>query len=109
MSHAIAPDLRFVTVCELHELPVGLGRAFRVGSHSIALFRLRTGKVFAVANVCPHRGGPLHQRTAAEGTVTCPLHGWSFHIEEGSAAGRGMGGAGSIPVREDGGSIELML
>jgi nitrite reductase (NADH) small subunit len=84
MTSTLAPAVRFVTVCELDELPLGLGRAFRVGRHSIAVFRARSGKVFAVAAVCPHRGGPLADGMLARDQVVCPLHG--FRFESGTGA-----------------------
>lgn len=83
MSQALAPAVRFVFVCELDELPVGLGRAFRVGGHAVAVFRTRTGKVFAVTNRCPHKGGPLADGMLAGDQVVCPLHAFRFDPESG--------------------------
>ena len=98
MTHAIAPDLQFVTVCELDELPVGLGRAFRLGGHSVALFRTRTGKVFAVANSCPHRGGPLADGMLAGEQVVCPLHAFRFDSESGACDQPGVCAAATYPI-----------
>jgi nitrite reductase/ring-hydroxylating ferredoxin subunit len=42
------------------------------------------GRVFALSDRCSHRGGPLHEGTLADGCVTCPLHGSSFRLEDGS-------------------------
>jgi nitrite reductase (NADH) small subunit len=84
MSRTLAPDLRFATVCELDEIPIGLGRAFRVGGHSIAVFRTRSGKVFAVAGTCPHRGGPLADGMLAGDQVVCPLHTFRFDSDTGA-------------------------
>jgi nitrite reductase (NADH) small subunit len=98
MSQAIAPDLRFIAVCDLDELPVGLGRAFRVGEHSIALFRTRTGKVFAVANQCPHRGGPLADGMLAGEQVVCPLHAFRFDPQSGACDQPGVCATATYPV-----------
>lgn len=40
---------------------------------------------------CPHWGGPLEDAdAAADGTITCPWHGWRFDLRSGrSADGRG--------------------
>lgn len=75
--------LEFVAVCKLDELPVGLGRAFRVGKHALALFRTRSGKVFAVANACPHKGGPLAEGMLAGEQVVCPMHAFRFDSDSG--------------------------
>lgn len=78
MTHTLAPAVRFATICHLDELPIGLGRAFRVGDHAIAVFRTRGGKVFAVANQCPHKGGPLADGMLAGEQVVCPMHAFRF-------------------------------
>lgn len=41
------------------------------------------GKVYALANRCTHRGGPLAEGQLAEGCVTCPWHGSTFRLEDG--------------------------
>lgn len=84
MTLAMVPSQQFVAVCELVELPIGLGRAFRVGGQSLALFRTRTGKVFAVANACPHKGGPLADGMLAGDQVVCPLHAFRFDSDGGA-------------------------
>jgi nitrite reductase (NADH) small subunit len=48
------------------------------------VFRTRTGKVFAVANECPHRGGPLADGMLAGEQVVCPMH--AFRYDAGSGA-----------------------
>ncbi len=98
MSQAIAPVLRFTTICELHELPIGLGRAFRLGEHSVAVFRTRTGKVFAVANECPHKGGPLADGMLAGDQVVCPLHTFRFDSTSGECDQPGVCAVRTYPV-----------
>lgn len=52
--------------------------------HQIALIRFK-GKLYAMENICPHR----HADRIFEGilgeelTVTCPLHGWTYSLEDG--------------------------
>jgi nitrite reductase/ring-hydroxylating ferredoxin subunit len=49
------------------------------------------GAVLAHAASCPHWRGPLDEAAlAADGTLTCPWHGWRFDLRSGrSADGRG--------------------
>jgi nitrite reductase (NADH) small subunit len=107
MSHAIAPALRFATVCELDELPVGLGRAFRVGGHAVAVFRTRTGKVFAVANACPHKGGPLADGMLAGEQVVCPLHAFRFDPDSGACDQPGVCVVATYPVEVADGFVRV--
>jgi nitrite reductase (NADH) small subunit len=64
-------------------IPVGQGRAFQVGSRHIAVFRQRSGRLSALQNACPHRGGPLSEGIVGADTVICPFHAWKFHVETG--------------------------
>lgn len=45
------------------------------------------GDVLAHAASCPHWRGPLDEATlAADGTLTCPWHGWRFDVRSGRSA-----------------------
>ena len=45
----------------------------------IVLGRLKDGALFALRDICPHRGVPLSAgRILPEGSVECPYHGWRF-------------------------------
>lgn len=44
----------------------------------------RDGRVVALADRCTHRGGALHDGDLDENTVTCPLHGSRFSLDDGS-------------------------
>lgn len=78
MSQVLTSTKRFVIVCELDDLPIGLGRAFRIGEHAIAIFRTRQGKLFAVENRCSHLGGILSEGMLAGDAIVCPMHAFRF-------------------------------
>jgi nitrite reductase/ring-hydroxylating ferredoxin subunit/uncharacterized membrane protein len=42
------------------------------------------GRLYALANRCCHRGGPLHRGKVENGEITCPWHGSTFRIADGS-------------------------
>jgi nitrite reductase (NADH) small subunit len=73
----------WMPVARIDQLSVGQGRCFLAGRHRIALFRLRSGEVYAVDAACPHRGGPLAEGLAGCATVICPLHGYRFSLADG--------------------------
>jgi nitrite reductase/ring-hydroxylating ferredoxin subunit len=70
------------------ELPPGSRRLLTCGGLEVALFNV-DGQIFALNNVCPHRGGPLIRGTihaSAEGPIVrCPMHGWPFHLASGAS------------------------
>lgn len=50
----------------------------------VALFR--DGEVVhALANHCPHRGGPIADGMLVAGLVECPWHGWRFDPATGAS------------------------
>ena len=42
------------------------------------------GRIVALDNVCTHAGGSLDEGTIENGCVTCPLHGSTFRLADGS-------------------------
>ncbi len=60
-----------------------------VAAHAVAggvdlLLVKQGGRVLALSDRCNHRGGPLHEGRIEDGCVTCPLHGSSFSLADGS-------------------------
>jgi nitrite reductase/ring-hydroxylating ferredoxin subunit/uncharacterized membrane protein len=70
-------------VLEERELPEARARRVRAGGTDILLYR-HQDRIFALANRCSHRGGPLHKGRVADGTVRCPWHLSTFSLEDGS-------------------------
>ena len=70
-------------VLEERELPEAKARRVSAGGTDILLYR-RGDRVFALANRCSHRGGPLHKGRVADGTVRCPWHLSTFSLEDGA-------------------------
>ncbi|HLK58562.1 MAG TPA: nitrite reductase small subunit NirD [Chthonomonadaceae bacterium] len=89
-------------------IPSGQGRAFHVGSEAIAVFRQRNGKLYAIQNVCPHRGGPLAEGILGAGTVLCPFHAWKIRLDTGECQTDPCT-LQTYAVREEGGQIYLRL
>jgi len=72
-----------LTLCPLSAIPPGEGRNFDVRGEKIAVFRTRSGGVFAVQATCPHRGGPLSDGLLGGTRLICPLHAWKFDVSTG--------------------------
>src|SRR5262245_54887887 len=75
--------MAFVKVATVQEVPPGQCKAFDASGKQAALFNV-DGKFYAIENVCPHRGAPLHEGEC-EGTVLiCPWHGAQFDLTTGA-------------------------
>jgi nitrite reductase/ring-hydroxylating ferredoxin subunit len=74
----------FVRVARLADLRKGRGTQVIVGDHPVALWLL-DGTVHAIDGICPHQHVPTMHSGVLEGnTVACPMHGWTFRLEDGS-------------------------
>jgi nitrite reductase (NADH) small subunit len=60
-----------------------VGSAQHSARREVAVFRPRSGGIFALGHRCPHRQGPLADGIIGEGKVVCPLHGHKFDLESG--------------------------
>jgi nitrite reductase (NADH) small subunit len=77
---------QIVNLGSLDFIPVGEGRAYKVGGLAVTVFRQRDGQLFATQSQCPHRQGPLADGIVGAGTVICPFHGWKFDLATGHCA-----------------------
>jgi nitrite reductase (NADH) small subunit len=95
-----------VAVAEAAALEEGVPVKVEAFGREIALVR-HQGVVRALDDVCPHRGGPMHQGEVVDGCLECPLHGWAFSLETGRMDG-GSGVALEVfSVREEDGRVYL--
>jgi len=76
------PDLEYVGVAEIGDIPEGQGRAFAVAGRMIAVF-LADGEYFAIDDFCPHQGASLAEGYVENHCVACPWHHWRFSVEDG--------------------------
>ena len=85
-SPAPETDLRWTRVCAVEEIPRLGARVIRRGDRpSVAVFRTDADLLFALADRCPHRGGPLSQGIVYGERVACPLHSTSVELATGNA------------------------
>lgn len=69
-------------VGSLSDLPDGHGWLVELEGREVALFR-RGDRVYALDNLCPHRGAALAFGDVRGEVVYCPLHAWPFELETG--------------------------
>lgn len=96
----------FITVAKVDDVIEGRGHIVDARGKSIALFKI-DGRIYAIENVCPHRGGPVGEGDLAGKIVTCPWHGWSFDVTTGQAQGNPVMQCKTIAVKVGGGEVEI--
>jgi len=69
----------------IDKIPPGEGRVYSVDGENVAVFRTRSGALYATQAACPHRGGPLADGLIGGTTLICPLHAWKFDLSTGAA------------------------
>ena len=68
------------------DLDEGQIRTFHIAGKAMLLVRVH-GRLYAVANLCPHAGSPLNLGKLIGRTIRCPLHGFRFDLETGGCLG----------------------
>lgn len=76
--------IKFVKVLQVEDLPIGKSAIVLVDDVEIALFNYKD-EIHAVANKCPHKGGPLGEGRVQEGVIVCPGHEWRFELKTGNS------------------------
>jgi nitrite reductase/ring-hydroxylating ferredoxin subunit/uncharacterized membrane protein len=70
---------RVAAAIEVDEQP----RRFVAGEAPVVVFRHRAD-VVAIDGRCPHRGAPMEEGGLDDGCITCPWHGSTFRVSDGS-------------------------
>lgn len=98
----------YIEVARLDEMPPGKGSLFIVEGKNVALFNV-DGKIYAIADTCPHAGGSLGMGKLDGNIVRCPVHGMKFDVTNGCFAGSPDSGVSSYPVKLVDGKIMVSI
>jgi nitrite reductase/ring-hydroxylating ferredoxin subunit len=96
--------MAFLRAAKMEEVPAGTIREYALEGKVIALANVG-GKLFAINNVCLHRGGPLGEGELEGQKVTCPWHGWQYDVTTGKLAANPAVGVETFPVEVRGDDI----
>lgn len=99
---------RELVVCRLEDLSEEHAVAVDAGELRLAVF-LHEGRVYALGETCPHRGGPLHLGKVAHGIVRCPWHLWQFDLATGRSPVNPKSCVPAYPARIQNGTILVTL
>ena len=94
-----------VRAASLEEVPTGTCKLMEANGTRVVVARVGE-QVYACADGCSHRGGPLSEGKLAGARLTCPWHGWMYGVRTGQCLLPARGEAlATYPVRVDGGEI----
>lgn len=97
-------------VGKVDEIPEGKGIAVEAGRRTIAVFRV-AGKLYAVANRCPHKGASLCEGEVKveRGVVRCPWHHWNWQLGNGKLEADPRQGLRTYPIAVDGDDVVVTV
>lgn len=78
-------------------------------SMEIGVFRLEDDRVFAINNLCPHKGGPLSEGIVYGEKIACPMHSWKISLVDGKAEEPDVGETACFKTKVEDGIIYLEL
>jgi nitrite reductase/ring-hydroxylating ferredoxin subunit/uncharacterized membrane protein len=97
----------WTAVADEEALTTGKPLRASVDGVDVLLYR-NAGTIYAIANRCTHRGGPLHKGKISDGHVTCPWHRSTFALEDGSVVrGPATAPQPAYDVRMNDGKVEI--
>jgi nitrite reductase (NADH) small subunit len=91
----------WVDVGRVADVPVRGSRVVATPAGDIAIFKTAAGRIFALWDKCPHKGGPLSQGIVHDDSVTCPLHNWIIGLETGEVRGPDTGCARRVDSKTE--------
>ena len=98
------PDKRRIRAAAESDLRDDAGLAVMAGGTAVALFRVE-GRCYAIANACPHKGGPLAEGDLEGHVVHCPWHGWMWDVRTGTNVRQPASKVACFPVTIEEGSV----
>jgi nitrite reductase/ring-hydroxylating ferredoxin subunit len=107
VPHLIEPGWHYLmTSADLPE-----GKPVRQVLGEVPVVAVRSGgEISVLADRCSHMSGPLSDGDLQDGCLTCPWHGSTFRLADGSVArGPATAPQPAFEVRETGGEIQVML
>jgi nitrite reductase (NADH) small subunit len=99
---------RRVKVGTVGDVPEGEGRTVEVEGRTLGLFNVG-GILYAIDNLCPHRGGPLAEGDLEGPVVVCPWHAWRWDVRTGANVNNPAVRVACFPVVVEGDGIVVEL
>jgi nitrite reductase (NADH) small subunit/3-phenylpropionate/trans-cinnamate dioxygenase ferredoxin subunit len=72
----------YAKVGQIGDFPAGALKKVTISGEDVVVSNIG-GQLYAIADKCTHRGGPLSEGELEGTTVTCPWHGGQFDMTNG--------------------------
>lgn len=99
----------WIEIGRIEDIPRQGARVVATPAGNVAIFRTLNDEIFAVRDLCPHKGGPLSQGIVCGKRVACPLHNWVIDLASGEAAPPDEGRTAYFPVKLENERLWLQL
>ncbi len=107
MNALVKDPVAWTDVGAVTDIPLRGARRVPTPDGDVAIFRTGDGKVFALKDACPHKGGPLSQGIVFGESVACPLHNWTIGLADGCAKGPDEGCTTPFACKVEAGEVFL--
>ncbi len=97
----------WIEIGSIDDVPFRGSRLVATQQGNIAIFKSAEGRIFALWDKCPHKGGPLSQGIVHGELVTCPLHNWVIGLETGEVKGPDQGCARKVKCKVEAGVVYI--
>jgi NAD(P)H-dependent nitrite reductase small subunit len=94
-------------VADVSEVPPGTSMRVTIENDDIALFN-RNGELYAINDLCPHRGASLSDGFLEQDKVFCPWHCFDFNLKTGESQVASHLRVATYPVKVEDGSIFIL-
>jgi nitrite reductase (NADH) small subunit len=97
----------WIEIGAVGDVPFRGSRLVSTQQGDVAIFKTAEGRIFALWDKCPHKGGPLSQGIVHGESVTCPLHNWVIALETGEVKGPDQGCARRVKSKVEDGVVYI--
>lgn len=100
---------QWVKLCGAQDAPKP-GEVIEANAEGVAICLANVeGRLCALDNVCPHRGGPLGEGWLEGDIVVCPWHSWAFSTSTGITRPPETSKVAVFPVKIEGEDVLIQL
>ncbi len=95
-------------LCKISEITDGVPLECYGPNDELLVVVRQNNEYHAFNGECPHQGAPLADAEIGEGSITCCLHFWSWHLNSGEPLEEAEEPLKKYPIRVEGDALYLL-